>query len=425
MTVDLDLYARLRTLDPAGRRTVVHGLAVPLRLPLDPGAGKAVLDGADLSAGTGIDLRKADLRGASLRGCDLSGADLEEADLTGADLAGARLPGANLSGATLAGAQFEDADLTGAKLRHAAGGAAVFDGAVLRAADLWGAKFATAALGRADLTGATLEEGDFTDAELDGAALQRAVLRRAVLVRADLSGADLRDAALLGADLSAANLREARLDGVSLQGCKLRGALVADCWLDRSRLAADQLDGVVGEEAAGRYADAYRAYLALERNFETLGDPDAASWAYRRRRRMEKWAAWQAAGDDWRAGRKLAAVRAAVRFGNLQFVELLCDYGEGIPRTLASIGVLFLAFAVLYGVTGSVLRKPPGSAGVVTRDPIDLATFSLLTMAQLDTGQAGLEPANKFAYLLSGVEALMTIFLTGLVGFVVGNRIRR
>ncbi len=420
MTADPELYALLRTLDPAGRRTVLHGLGSPLQLPLDPAAGKAVLDGADLSAGTGIDLRKADLRGASLRGCDLSGADLEEADLTGADLAGARLPGANLSGATLAGAQFEDADLCGAKLRHAAGGRAVFDGAALRGADLWGAKFATAALGRADLTGATLEEGDFTDAELDGAVLVRAVLRRANFARADLTGADLRETALLGADLSGAVLKDARLDGVPLQGCKLAGAFFADCWLDRSRLTTDQLGGVVGEERAGRFADARRAYLALERNFETLGDPDAASWAYRRKRRMEKWAYWQTARDDWRAGRRLAAGRQVARFGNLLFVELLCDYGEGIPRALASIGVLFLVFAVLYGVTGSVLRDKE-----VTRRPLDLATYSLLTMAQLDTTQSGLEPRAKFVYLLRGVEVLMTIFLTGLVGFVVGNRIRR
>ena len=62
MTVDPDLYVRLRTLDPAGRRTVLHGLPTPLTLPLDPAAGKAVLDGVNLSAGTGIDLRKADLR---------------------------------------------------------------------------------------------------------------------------------------------------------------------------------------------------------------------------------------------------------------------------------------------------------------------------------------------------------------------------
>ena len=420
-----ELYTQLRTLDPAGRRTVLHGLPAPLHLPLHPEAGKAVLDGTDLSAGTGLDLRKADLRGASLRGCDLTGADLEEADLTGADLAGARLPGANLSGATLAGAQFEDADLCGAKLRHAAGGRAVFDGAALRGADLWGAKCAAAAFGRADLTGATLEEGDFSDAELDGAILQRAVLRRGHFVRADLTGADLREAAVQGADLSAAVLRECRLDGVSLQGCKLHGALFADCWLDRSRVTADQLGGVIGEEAAGRFADARRGYLALERNFESLGDPDAASWAYRRKRRMEKWACWQAARAEWAAGRRVGAGRQAVKFANLQFVEALCDYGEGIPRTLASIGVLFLAFAVFYGLSGTVLRKPPGGEGVVTRDPLDLATFSLLTMAQLDTSQAGLEPASKFAYLLSGVEALMTIFLTGLVGFVVGNRIRR
>jgi uncharacterized protein YjbI with pentapeptide repeats len=400
MTADPELFARLRTLDPAGRRTVLANLPTPLALGLCPDAGKAVLDGADLSAGSGIDLRKADLRGASLRGCDLTGANLEEADLTGADLAGARLPAANLGGAKLAGSQFEDADLRGAKLRFAAGGRAVFDGAALTGADLWGAKFAAAAFSRADLTAATLSEGVFADAELDGA--------------------DLRGATLFGADLSGAVLREARLDGVSLQGCKLHGAFFADCWLDRSRLAAEQVGEVIGEEAAGRFADARRGYLALERNFETLGDPDAASWAYRRKRRMEKWSYRHLAAAEWSAGRRVAAIRAGVRFANLQFVEWLCDYGEGIPRTLASIGVLFLFFVAFYGVTGTVLRDKQ-----VTRSPLDLATFSLLTMAQLDTGQAGLEPANKFAYLLSGVEALMTIFLTGLVGFVVGNRIRR
>jgi hypothetical protein len=215
---------------------------------------------------------------------------------------------------------------------------------------------------------------------------------------------------------------------VSLTGCRLAGVHLADAWLERTRLNLDQLGETVGEEAAGEYELARRAYLALEKNFETLGDPDAASWAYRRKRRMEKCDCRARARREWAAGRRRKGLTWAGRYANLQLVEWLCDYGEGIPRVLSSIFVLFLVFVVLYGVTGSVQRVAPGDGGAtkaVTRHPLDLAMFSLLTMAQLDTGQAGLEPANEYVYLLSGIEALCTIFLTGLVGFVVGNRIRR
>jgi hypothetical protein len=38
---------------------------------------------------------------------------------------------------------------------------------------------------------------------------------------------------------------------------------------------------------------------------------------------------------------------------------------------------------------------------------------------------AVLQPANEVARLLSGLFAIVGIFLTGLLGFVAGNRIRR
>ncbi len=34
-------------------------------------------------------------------------------------------------------------------------------------------------------------------------------------------------------------------------------------------------------------------------------------------------------------------------------------------------------------------------------------------------------PRNELAYLLSGVQTVLSLFLTGLMGFVAGNRIRR
>jgi len=87
-----------------------------------------------------------------------------------------------------------------------------------------------------------------------------------------------------------------------------------------------------------------------------------------------------------------------------------------------------LGFAVLYGVTGSVLRAAPGPNGpveVVTRDPLDLAIFSLGAMTTSGLPTITLSPVNVYVNLLTGLQALCGIFLTGLLGFVAGARIRR
>ena len=49
-------------------------------------------------------------------------------------------------------------------------------------------------------------------------------------------------------------------------------------------------------------------------------------------------------------------------------------------------------------------------------------------MAMTTSGLAGnvsLQPANLFIAFMGGIQILVGIFLTGLLGFVAGNRIRR
>jgi hypothetical protein len=60
----------------------------------------------------------------------------------------------------------------------------------------------------------------------------------------------------------------------------------------------------------------------------------------------------------------------------------------------------------------------------VTRRPTDLAIFSLLAMT---TGTIGIRllPRNDLALLLVGVHVFLGVALIGLLGFVLGNRIRR
>ena len=416
-----------------------------LELPAVDGVA-AVLDDVDLA---GLDLRGADLRGVKLRRAKLSGIDLRGADLGGAsfgkadlrravldeanlrfaDLVGADLRGASLASVDCRGAMLEESRLGRAGMRFAKLDDATLEGADLRAADLWGASLAGVEAGGADLRGAILREADLRGADLAGANLRGTSLGKALLAKAGLRGADLRRATVEGVDFSDADLRDAKLQGLDLTSCNLARVRLSGTWLEKTRFGLDQVGDAVGEELAGEHDDARKAYLGLERLFQDLGDPDAASWAYRRKRRMQKLDALgraQAARSrrDWRG-----AMTNYANYASDQVVEWVCDYGESIPRVLLSMLAVYVVFTLIYGVTGSVMHVEKTPAGVEvktpTHRPIDLAIFSLMAMTTSGSSSAGLEPRDALVYLLTGLQALMGIALTGLLGFVMGNLVRR
>lgn len=375
-----------------------------------------------------LNLHSANLQGASLSMACLEGAVLEEANLAESDLAGANLKRAALAEANLTDAMLEEANLQGAGLRFVQGHRAVLEGANLRGADLWGASLENAVLANANLRGAKLVEANLQGADLAGANLQGTALGKVNLQGARLLGADLHGASLTGANLRGANLRDAHMHNIVLTHTDITHVHVSGAWLDKTRLRQEQLGGAIGEELAGEFEEARKGYLALERNFAELGDPDAASWAYRKKRRMQKHEALRQARRARQDKRWREAAGAYARYGADVFVECLCDYGESIPRVFCSLLALYLIFIVLYGITGSVVRvreTPAGPVRAITHHPIDLAIFSLLAMSTSGSPAVGLLPSNELVHLLTASEALMTIALTGLMGFVIGNRIRR
>jgi len=393
---------------------------------------RADLRGARLGAAVlrHADLRRADLRDASLGNADLRGARLEEADLRGADLAGADLRGASLGNADLRGTMLEDAKLCRAALRFARLEGAALDNADLRRADLWGADLSAATVAGADLRGAVLKEATLRHTDLKRANLRRVDAGKSDFFESDFSGADLRGATLSGARFARAVFTDAQLQNLDLSTCDLAGVHVRGAAISGTRLRAEQFAGAIGEENVGAFGEARKGYLALERYFEDSGDPDAASWAYRRRRRMQKLEALASTRAAKARGDRRAA--AVYRFHHLsdQLVEWLCDYGESIPRVMLTMFGVYLMFTVIYGVTGGVVRVGRAEAGagapasVVTRDPLDLAVFSLMAVTGGNT-PAGMEPRNNMIILLSGVEGLTGVALTGLLGFVMGNLVRR
>ena len=436
------IFERLRGATPAERARLILDLIEQhpgrrIDLSTSDAASGATLTGVDLPR---ANLREAGLRGASLRSANLQGADLKGADLRGAKLGSARLEGASLeeanlqnadlvtadlrravlSGANLKGALLEDADLREANLRFASLPDAICENAKMAGADLWGSKLPAAVLAGADLKGAVFTEASGEGADFTGADLRGAAMAKSNFARGKFAGADLRGANVAGINLREAILRDAKLQELDLSGSDLTAAHFSGAALDRTRMRRGQIGEAIGEELAGDWEGAAQGYLALERNFSSLDDSGACSWAYRRRRRMEKLTALKLARLRRGQGHLRPALPYYAKYGRFQFVEWLCDYGESASRVLLSLLALYLIFFVLYLAFGGVRDV---NSFRVTRNPLEVAAFTLTAM----TGRLStkLVPSHAYVEALMALQSLLGIGLTGLLGFVIGNRIKR
>jgi uncharacterized protein YjbI with pentapeptide repeats len=413
----LAVYRQLEHVSPEDRAEIVFALITQygrLDLPLRDGF-RANLSGVNLSTAR-VKERLDRLQRPTAPWWD----DREQkTNLQKANLHEANLREANLEGVNLREANLQEADLQGANLQRS--------------------KLTLARLERTKLWEALLQKAQLNSARLYGTRLWKAQLQEADFWRADLQRTNFYEA-----NLRKANFRNARFHEVDLSNCAdLAQVYLEGAFFNHTRMRFTQLNGAVGEEFLARlkhykaelpftyenashaqlYTFAKHAYVALKQNFYDLGDYEAASWAYRKERLMEKMEAWTTAQQALKDRHGLLAVRNLLKCTSDQLVEWTCGYGESIGRVLATLGLLLIASAALYGIFGAVVR-PDGTHLTFPRDLADLVVFSLNTMTNTDLGQ--LTPANDpLAHLAQGVQTLCAIFLTGLLGFVVGNRIRR
>jgi uncharacterized protein YjbI with pentapeptide repeats len=374
----------------------------------------------------GARLKCTSLQGACLRGADLFGACLREADLGRAELSRANLSEAdltlaNLEGADLVGADLRKAQLRGADFRHA-----LLIAAKLQEARMWRTRFEWSILITANLQHARLRE-----ANLEGASLEGARMEQADLVRATLRGATLHDTHLEGAHLQGADLRGLNLAGIN----NLAGAWMFRSQLENTNLTKEQLGGSIGEERGRWYGQAKEAYLGLKSNFESIGRYDDASWAYVKERRMEKmthhprfarqyYAELEGVAHDstWRTPRWWwFYLRHTAKCISDWLVELVCGYGESITRVLVTLLALWIVAAIYYRLAWGVI----GSDGASVAGFGDYLAYSLGALTT--TGYDHLRPRLDVGWVpvVTAIEALLGIFLTGLLGFVAANRIRR
>ncbi|AWN34576.1 pentapeptide repeat-containing protein [Methylobacterium radiodurans] len=395
----------------------------------DAGWGGLALAGRDLTAAkleaadlSGANLHRARLGGVVGRSARFDGANLEEADCTGADLSGAGFRAAVAGQVGFADAMLEDARFGEAAMRFANFRKALLDGADFSGADLWGANFTGADADYTTFRRARLDEANLSDVNLTHSDFEGASLTKARLVGSRLRGANLSGVKLDGADLSGADFSDTSLVRLNLATCRLTHARFAGAFVTGTRMRVDQLGGAVGEEVAGVYEAAQASYLALEQNWRSIGSQDAASWAYKRGRRMGRMQAGVQARAAWKARAPRALLQHGYRWVADRFVEWLCDYGESLSRIARAFAIVILVFGVLYGLTGGMILEGEGRA---TYNPLDLMSYSALNMMTANPPEIGIKPTGRIANLLVGVQGAAGIILMGLFGFVLGNRLRR
>jgi hypothetical protein len=171
-----------------------------------------------------------------------------------------------------------------------------------------------------------------------------------------------------------------------------------------------------------RFWQGSRIYRKLKASFDSGSSYRDASWAYRKARRMEKHLAGYRAREAWRVRDWKQFIKQSVKRVSDAAVEKLCDYGENWTLVLFWLGFVWLSFALLYGLLGGVQRIDPGGLNRTTYSILDLLAFSLATMTTIEP--IGLIASNLGVLrILMPLEVLLGIALTGLFGFVLGNRI--
>jgi uncharacterized protein YjbI with pentapeptide repeats len=344
----------------------------------------------------------------------LEGADLGSARLEGANLIGARLEGANLVLARLEGANLWGARLVGANL----------SGAWLEGANLRGAWLERADLSWARLKGANLFEAQLERANLIGARLEEVYLYGAQFEGANLSGTLLRDVALSSA---------ASLEGVRLYRTYFWGVLS----LRYEQFLDEKGKSTIWEETEGRFSEAKDVYKSLKGYFEDAGDYGGANWAYVREQTMEKlmrsprwlrcwYPHWRGRWDEGFCEPRL------LEWLRLEFAEKIANYGDSLTRPLFWLGAVIVGFAALYLAIGAATATPgcgyterfvtPMAGCRPTRNPFNNLLFSVGAMTTMEMGF--LQPFQWWVGYMMAAETLIGIALTGLVGFVLGNKLR-
>jgi hypothetical protein len=247
-----------------------------------------------------------------------------------------------------------------------------------------------------DLQGADLQEMHLVGMDLSGANLSRANLSKAHLYGANLQGANLFKANLAGANLNSTNLRDCNLLGASLDETRLNDVILNKKFLVINEVEAREARKRGDHEAEReKLAEARDVYRLLKRALDGQASSRDVGILFAR---------------EMTVTRKLMPLYSPHRLW-LKLTDLSFGYGERISRIIASILVIILTSALLYGFEG--LRYGDGIIIYGSGEPFldtlgNLIYFSTVVFTTVGFGDiTPIGPVNKLIMMLEAFSSIL------------------
>ena len=294
-------------------------------------------------------------------------------------------------------------------------------------------KFERAFVDACDFTRADIKgTGDAKYASFKDAKIYKTKFREAVIDLCDFRYADIIDCTLQGAYLRYADFYRTAFKGITIfQDAKIESSSLNYISFETFCITSDnlkknssgaslvqenhavyedflakwiRLDNVKNEMSivegglATKYREAERIYRQFSALWEERGHNKDAEWAYVQGKRMERKRLWHESGDHKFANRLKA-------FLNL-LLDVVLGYGVRLTRVICTYLVLILIFGIIYKF---------------------MSSHDIVNCMRLSLGYTiGVRPeASPAIEILSMLQTGMGMLLTGFMGFVVANKVRK
>lgn len=291
---------------------------------------------------------------------------------------------------------------------------------------------------------------DSKQAILYDVSFERSRLEWCELVGVDLDRVSFEACEITDCDLRYTTFRRVRMAEVSFKRCDLyRACLLQGTELQRSRFSLvsppdvyesvtglrwSSFCGADGPAMIAESATEYAPFLQRTREERQPDRPLEAAVKERLENAAESFrtlsAFWDARGQFEDGGRAYAHSQRLLRRSagpfyrgrpfkpgrwlGLWTADLVCGFGESLPRIFAALAAVALVPGLLLGLLGGV----NGSHGL---DDDLLFSVAHLTTAQV----AHIEASGRVVEAVGIAQSIVGIALLGLFGFVLGNKIRR
>jgi len=338
---------------------------------------------------------------------DLSGQALEDIDFSGCTLTDV-----NFKNATLRHCRFDEATLTDCDFDHSgATDEPTIVSVSFKKTNLDNCRFRYANIAWSDFRYARINQATFEDSKIDFCDFYRCFLEGVVLFKhARISNSSLYNT-YFG---DAANIRRENLvdDRIIQQDKKAYTKFLTD-WHNygtgvRTNNRHEVSDWSPDASVKARWADAEDIYKTLNGLWAGKGFIADANWAYVQGRRMERHRMISEMSDkDVKTTTKLANIW---RITTNALSDLFFGYGESMTKMILTYIFTVLLFSFFYYSKVSLPQY------------VDALAVSLKNMASMDSEE--LQNISPLVDMLNLVQTTIGILLTGIFGFILGNKIR-